>query len=101
MPTSSGSWYPDRRDSVTWGVAEVVRDLGSGEELAIRVEVSGVAFHHRALEPFVRIGKVRSRVALVDPDGLRVRAYIDRPIPSSDGVRSGYGEQGVLVIHGR
>ncbi len=101
MPTSSISWYPDRRDAVSWEVAEVVHDLGAGPQLVIRIELSGVAFPHRALEPFVQVGKVRSRLALVDADGLQVRAYFNRPVPSSDDIRFGYGEQDVFIVHGR
>lgn len=101
MQKSAVTWYPDRKDSVTWSAAEVLHDFDGRPHLVVRVELSGVFFELRALEPWVRIGDVESRLVLIDPDGTRARAYFDRWPPDSDEIRFGYGEQTVLTIHGR
>ena len=81
---------------MTWTAKEVVRDLDQRPHLFIRLDVTGAYFPERALEPFVRVGRVRSRLVRIDPDGLGVRAYFDQPLPDAGAVEFGYGEQ---VVH--
>jgi hypothetical protein len=101
MPQSTVTWYPDRKDIVSWNVREVMLDFAEVPHLTVRLELTGVRFAHRALEPFMRVGDVQSRLVLIDPDEQVARGYFDRPLPDGAQIVFGYGDQVVLVIRGK
>lgn len=82
---------PDPRKDVRIEVREVVRDVFDKPHVFIRVRLTGWHFPGRALEPFLLIGKVVSRVVIIDPDGFGANAYFDKPIPVAKRVSFGYG----------
>lgn len=86
---------PDPRRDVRISVREVVRDLSGKPHLLVRVRLTGWGFQHRALEPFVVVGDVVSRMVRIDRDGLAANAYFDQPLPPARRVSFGYGN----VIH--
>jgi hypothetical protein len=101
MPQSAITWYPDNKETVSWAAREVVRDFEERPHLVVRLELSGVYFAPRAQVPFIRVGKVQSRLVLLDPDGQHARGYFDQPLPDRGQIVFGYGDQVVLVIHDR
>jgi hypothetical protein len=56
-------------EELDWDGLEVLRDLDGEPHLLTRVQLSGGHFPHRALEPFLLVGKVRSRIVEVSEDG--------------------------------
>lgn len=86
---------PDPREKVKIGVREVVRGVFEKPHIFIRIRITGWHFPQRALEPFVVVGEVVSRMVLIDRDGLVADAYFDKPLPDSELLSFGYGN----VIH--
>src|SRR2546421_7383834 len=86
---------PDPRKNVRIETSEVVRDVFDKPHVFIRVRLTGWHFPHRALEPFLVIGKVVSRTVIIDRDGLVADAYFDKPLPAAKRISFGYGN----VIH--
>ena len=86
---------PDPQENVHIEVREVVRDVFEKPHLFIRVRLTGWYFPHRALEPFMVIGNVVSRMVLIDRDGLVADAYFDRFLPAAETISFGYGN----IIH--
>ena len=82
---------PDPRQNVKIEMGEVVRDVFDKPHIFIRVRLTGWHFPGRAPEPFLVIGKVVSRVVIIDPDGLGANAYFDKPFPAAKRVSFGYG----------
>jgi len=78
-----------------WSSREVLRDFHGAPHLLQRIELMGPDFGASALEPIVRIGRLRARLVEITPDGLKVRAYFDQPLPESGAITFGY-EDGVL-----
>ncbi len=62
----------------------------------MRIRLTGTHFPQRALEPFVVVGKVRSRFVEIADDGLSANAYFDRPPPQRGRIEFGYGEDILL-----
>ncbi len=87
-------------DKVTWEARQVLRDMGEKPRphILLRVELSGTYFEQRALEPYVRVGKVRSLFVEISGDGLTARAYFDRPLPSEGMIEFGYGDEAVFRV---
>lgn len=98
MHEATFRWYPDRREILRWDVREVVVDQAEGPHLFTRLELAGIAFAPRALEPFMAVGKVRSRFVQLDPDGARARGYFDHPLDAGGRIRFGYGDETVLEV---
>lgn len=86
---------PDPREKVGIEVREVVRDVFEKPYIFIRIRITGWHFPHRALEPFAVVGKVVSRMVLIDRDGLVADAYFDKSLPTAKLISFGYGK----VIH--
>ena len=99
MPQSTFTWYPERQDVISWEVREVVHDIDARPHLLLRIELVGVHFPGRALPPFMRVGKLRSRFVRLDSDGLRAFGYFDARPPDRGTIAFGYGEQVVLQVH--
>jgi hypothetical protein len=82
--------YPIESPKLRWEAKRVVRDLYEQPHVLLRLKLEGTHFPQRALEPWVRIGNVRSRFVEIAPDGLTALAYFDR-LPRSGTVELGYG----------
>lgn len=82
---------PDPRKNVRIEVREVVRDVFEKPHIFIRVRLTGWHFPHRALEPFLVIGKVVSRIVIIDRDGLGANAYFDKLFLAAKRISFGYG----------
>ncbi len=80
-------------DKVTWNARQVLRDIGEkpSPHILLRMKLSGVYFNQRALEPYVRVGKIRSLFVKISEDGLTARAYFDRPLTTEGMIEFGYG----------
>ena len=87
---------PITSEQLTWNSRQVLRDLDGAPHLFARVELKGTHFPERALEPFVRVGKLRSRFVRLAHDGQSVRAYFDRPPTDGGTVEFGYGDEVLL-----
>lgn len=92
---------PIETDRVDWEARQVVRDLYGEPHLLDRLTLTGTRFEHRALEPYVAVGDVRSRFVEISEDGLRADAYFDEPIPGDGTIEFGYGDEPVLRIRRR
>jgi hypothetical protein len=84
---------PIREREFSWSAKEVVRDLEGRPHLFLRLSLTGPYFPYRALEPFARVGRVRSRLVRIVDDGRRALAYFDRKIPDTGTIEFGYGIQ--------
>lgn len=82
-----------RREKLQWRAKEVVRDLDDRPHLLTRLTLEGGGFPQRSAEPYVRVGRTRSRFVLIDEDGQVAHAYFDRPLPAEGVVEFGYGQQ--------
>lgn len=89
---------PLRDDAYEWRAKEVLRDIDKEANLFLRVELTGPYFGARALEPFVLVGRVRSRLVRIDREGLRALAYFDQPLPPEGEVAFGWGQDVVYVL---
>jgi hypothetical protein len=106
---AQGRARPDRRRSPVgrrigrlvaygWTAKEVVRDIDEHPSLFLRLELTGPYFGARALEPFVLVGRVRSRFVRIDQEGLRALAYFDRRLPEDGEVAFGWGEEALYLF---
>jgi hypothetical protein len=89
---------PPHKDLVRLEAREVVMDLFQVPHLLTRVTLTGPHFAHRAQEPYVAIGKIRSKFVRISEDGLRVDAYFDRPLPSEGQVVFGWYQSVDLIV---
>jgi hypothetical protein len=96
MPTSSGENRRSSTQELDWDVREVLRDIEQRPHLFTRITLSGTYFPQRALEPFVAVGRARSRFVDISEEGLSARAYFDTPLPKTGRIRFGYGNQIML-----
>ena len=99
MHNSTFTWHPGRKETISWEVTEVVHEIDGQPHLMLRLELAGVFFPARALRPFMRVGRVLSRFARTDPDGLRAFGYFDQPLPERGTIVFGYGERVILQVH--
>jgi hypothetical protein len=82
---------PDPRRNVRVELREVLRDEEQRPRVYARVRVSGYYFPERAEAPFVLVGDVVSRYALIEPGGQAICGYFDRKVPPAKMVTVGYG----------
>jgi len=82
---------PDPRRNAHVELREVVRDDEKRARVYARVRVSGYYFPERAEAPFVLVGDVVSKYALIEPGGLAICGYFDRNLPPAKTVTVGYG----------
>jgi|ERR1700736_2134925 len=82
--------YPIESPKLRWEARQVVRDLHHQPHVLLRLKLTGTHFPQRALEPWVQVGRVRSRFVQIAPDGLSATAYFDR-LPRGGAVELGYG----------
>jgi hypothetical protein len=85
-------------DALRWECRQVVMDLYQRPHLLTMVELTGAHFPHMALEPFVTVGKVRSRFVRIAEDSRTARAYFDRPLASEGEIEFGYGYEVLLRL---
>lgn len=88
--------FPIESERLQWEARQVVRDLYNQPHLLMRVKLTGTFFPQRAEEPFMRVGKVRSRFVVIADDGQSASGYFDEPPPERDLVEFGYGDQILL-----
>jgi hypothetical protein len=88
--------FPIESKRLHWEARQVVRDLYEKPHLLLRLKLTGTHFPQRALEPFVVVGKMRSRFVEIAEDGLSANAYFDEPLPVGGRVEFGY-EREVLL----
>jgi hypothetical protein len=90
--------FPISSKKLSWEAKEVIRDFEKSPMLFHRIMLMGTSFPHRALKPFVRIGKhVASRVE-ISQDGLKVNAYFDQPVVEDQKIEFGYDDKVFLVF---
>jgi hypothetical protein len=83
---------PDPRRDVRGQVREVVRDVGGKPHVFWRIRLTGWAFPHRALIPFLLVGDVVSSFVIIAEDSSIADAYFDKPLPAAKQVSFGYGD---------
>lgn len=88
--------FPIESERLHLEARQVVLDLYEKPHLLIRLKLTGTYFPHRALEPFVMVGKVRSRFVEIVGDGLIANAYFDEPLSRGGRVEFGYGREVML-----
>ncbi len=88
--------FPIESERLRWEARQVLRDLHQEPHLLMRLKLTGTYFPQRALEPFVIVGKVRSRFVEITDDGLSANAYFDEPLPEGEKPEFGYGEEVLL-----
>jgi len=88
--------FPIESSQLQWEAREALRDIHNQPHLFLRVRLSGTHFPQRAPEPYIRIGEIRSRFALISEDGLSVSGYFDRDVQGGT-VEFGYGEEPALL----
>jgi hypothetical protein len=81
---------------------EVLREVGRGPHLLLRLGIRGESFPHRALEPVARIDvrgrTIHSLFAEVDEDERGMRAYFATDVPLRGTLTVGYGSEVTAVI---
>ena len=82
--------YPIESPKLRWEARQIVRNLHQRPHVLLRLTLTGTHFPQRALEPWVQVGRVRSRFVQIAPDGLSATAYFDR-LPRGGAVELGYG----------
>lgn len=92
--------FPIESESLAWEAREVLRDKDGHPHLWLRIRMTGTHFPHRASEPYLQVGKVRSAFAIIEPDGLSVSGYFDRPVGGGP-VEFGYEGDGPLLRSAR
>jgi hypothetical protein len=90
--------WPITSNRLEWEGKQVLRDLAGEPHLLFRLRISGAFFRERSAEPFVQIGKLRSRFVRIAPDGQSADAYFDQPPPSEAVVEFGYDHQVYLRL---
>jgi len=88
--------YPIVSNRLQWEARQVVRDLYQKPHLLMRIKLTGTRFPQRAEEPFMCVGELRSRFAVIAEDGQSVRAYFDESLPPEGMVDFGYGDRVLL-----
>ena len=88
--------FPIEHARLSWDARQVLRDLKGTPHLFLRVRLAGGHFPHRALEPFVRIGRMRSVFVEIADDEQSAKAYFDAPPPDDAAVEFGYGDEALL-----
>ena len=88
--------YPIENERLKWEARMIIRDLDQVPHLFMRLKLTGTHFVQRALEPFVTIGKVRSRFVTISDDGLSACAYFDKQLPKGEPILFGYGMEVML-----
>jgi hypothetical protein len=83
--------WPIVSERLQWEGKQVLRDVAGEPFLLFRLRVAGTFFPERAAEPFVRIGRLRSRFVRIAADGQSADAYFDEPPPQEGMVEFGYG----------
>lgn len=83
-----------------WEAKQVLRDLDGKPYLFLRLHLTGAQFPHRALEPFARVGNIRSMFVEIAADEQSANAYFDRSPADDAVVEFGYG-QDVLLRFGK
>jgi hypothetical protein len=77
--------WPITSDGLQWHGRYVLRDLEGEPHILFRLTLTGTHFPARAAEPFIQIGRLRSRFVRIASDGLSASGYFDHP-PSSQGI---------------
>jgi hypothetical protein len=77
-------------DQLQWEGKQVLRDLAGHPHIFFRLRLSGTFFAERSSEPFIQIGRLRSRFVRIAADGLTADAYFDQPPPAAGIVEFGY-----------
>ncbi len=92
--------FPVVTDKVTWEARQVLRDMGEKPKphILLRMKLSGTYFDQRALEPYVRVGKVRSLFVEISRDGITARAYFDKPLTTEGMIEYGYGDEAMFRV---
>jgi hypothetical protein len=85
--------WPIVSERLQWEGKQVLRDVGGEPFLLFRIKLAGTFFPERAAEPFVRIGRLRSRFVRIAADGQSANGYFDEPPPEEGLVEFGYGQQ--------
>jgi hypothetical protein len=85
--------WPLVSDRLRWEGKQVLRDIGGEPFLLFRLRLTGTYFPERGAEPFVRIGRLRSRFVRIAEDGQTADAYFDEPPPEEGMVEFGYAAQ--------
>jgi hypothetical protein len=96
MYTRSGENRRDSTQALHWEAREVLRDIEQRPHLFTRIKLGGRYFPHRALEPFVVVGRVRSLFVEISEDSLNARAYFDALLPEAGTIKFGYGSEIML-----
>jgi hypothetical protein len=85
--------WPIVSERLQWEGKQVLRDVGGEPFVLFRLKMTGTFFPERAAEPFVRIGRLRSRFVRIATDGQSANAYFDEPPPEDGLVEFGYGQE--------
>lgn len=88
--------YPIESPLLKWDSKIVVLDHEREARLYLRIELTGTIFPIFDTIPFVQLGKVRARFVDIAEDGLSVRAYFDKALPSRGTIEFGYDGQVLL-----
>ena len=88
--------FPIEHPRLQWEARQVLRDLSGRPHLFLRLRLTGTSFPHRALEPFVRIGRTRSSFVHIDEDEQAARAYFSSPPAEEAVVEFGYAQEVLL-----
>jgi hypothetical protein len=91
--------FPIESDQLQWSVKQVVRDFQNNPTLFFRIKMTGTLFPHRALEPYIKVGKIKSNFVTISSDGLEARGYFDSNISNSSNqvIEFGYGDEEPLL----
>lgn len=92
--------FPIESERLHWEARQVLRDLNKEPHVLLRIKLTGTYFPQRALEPFVIVGKVRSRFVEIADDGLSACAYFDEQLKHGGRIEFGYGRKILLRLPG-
>lgn len=92
--------YPIQSPLLRWDGKMVVRDHEEGARLFLRIRLTGTEFPMFDSIPFVRAGRVKARFVDIADDGLTVKAYFDRALPSRSVIEFGFDDQVLLRFPG-
>jgi hypothetical protein len=90
--------FPISSKKLFWEAKEVIRDFEKSPMLFHRITLNGTLFPHRALKPFVRIGRHLATHVKISQDGLKVNAYFDHPVGEDQKIEFGYDDKVFLVF---
>lgn len=88
--------FPIEHPRLAWEARQALRDFKGKPHLFLRLRLTGAQFPHRALEPFVQIGRTRSVFVEIAADELSARAYFDQLPPGDTIVEFGYEDEALL-----